>query len=98
MALNSATVLFNRIGERIDAAVTSRCRTWWCSPRSVVDFSLRFPLYASISGRFDAKNLLDDKRRVLQRTSLPVISEVRCAAIRSDLPPLTVRLTTTSAP
>ena len=37
-------------------------------PRSVIDFSLRFPIYSTISGRFDAKNLLDDKYETIQGT------------------------------
>ncbi len=96
----SATVLFNRIGERIDAAGDQPLPDVVVQPRSVVDFSLRFPLYSSISGRFDAKNLLDDKYETIQGT---VVRESyqhgSCAAIRSDLPPVTVRPTMiTSAP
>jgi len=64
----SATVLFNRIGERIDAAGDQPLPDVIVQPRSVVDFSLRFPLYSTISGRFDAKNLLDDKYETIQGT------------------------------
>jgi len=64
----SATLLFNRIGERIDAAGDQPLPDVVVQPRSVLDFSLRFPLYASISGRFDAKNLLDDKYETIQGT------------------------------
>jgi len=64
----SATLLFNRIGERIDAAGDQPLPDVVVQPRSVLDFSLRFPLYASVSGRFDAKNLLDDKYETIQGT------------------------------
>ena len=64
----SATVLFNRIGERIDAAGDQPLPDVIVQPRSVLDVSLRFPLYASVSGRVDAKNLLDDTYETIQGT------------------------------
>jgi outer membrane cobalamin receptor len=64
----SATILFNRIGERIDAAGDQPLPDVVIQPRSVIDFSLRFPIHSTISGRFDAKNLLDDKYETIQGT------------------------------
>ncbi len=55
----SATVLFNRVGERIVEAGESPLPDVVERPRNVVDASLRFPLLGTLSGRFDAKNLLD---------------------------------------
>jgi TonB-dependent receptor len=56
----SATVLFNRVGERIEAAGDLPLPDVVQQTRSVVDFSLRFPIAGALSGRFDAKNLLDE--------------------------------------
>jgi outer membrane receptor protein involved in Fe transport len=64
----SATLLFNRIGERIDAAGDQPLPDVVIQPRSVLDFSLRFPIFSTVSGRFDAKNLLDDKYESIQGT------------------------------
>jgi outer membrane receptor protein involved in Fe transport len=36
--------------------------------RNVVDFSLRFPVAGALSGRFDAKNLLDEPFETVQGT------------------------------
>ena len=64
----SATLLLNRIGERIDAAGDQPLPDVIESARTAVDFSLRFPLIAALSGRFDAKNLLDDPYETVQGT------------------------------
>ncbi|MFN8571147.1 MAG: TonB-dependent receptor plug domain-containing protein [Gemmatimonadaceae bacterium] len=64
----SATVLFNRVGERIDAAGDLPLPDVITLPRNVVDFSLRFPLGRGFSGRFDAKNLMDDAYTTKQGT------------------------------
>jgi outer membrane receptor protein involved in Fe transport len=37
-------------------------------PRNVFDFSLRFPVTGALSGRFDAKNLLDEPYQTVQGT------------------------------
>jgi outer membrane receptor protein involved in Fe transport len=64
----SATLLVNRIGERIDAAGDQPLPDVIDQARTAVDFSLRFPLVSSLSGRFDAKNLLDDPYETVQGT------------------------------
>ena len=64
----SATVLFNRTGERIDAAGDQPLPDIVLKPRNLVDLSLRFPLVGSVSGRFDARNLLDAPYEALQGT------------------------------
>lgn len=55
----SATLLFNRIGERITSAGELPLPDVIESARSSMDLSLRFPVARGLSGRFDAKNLLD---------------------------------------
>lgn len=62
----SATILFNRVGERIDAAGDLPLPDVKELPRNVLDFSLRFPLVSALSGRFDAKNLLDAPYETVQ--------------------------------
>jgi outer membrane receptor protein involved in Fe transport len=62
----SATLLFNRTGERIDAAGDQPLPDVIEKPRNALDFSLRFPLVSAFSGRFDAKNLLDDPFETVQ--------------------------------
>jgi len=66
----SATLLVNRIGERIDAAGDQPLPDVIESARTTVDFSLRFPLISTLSARFDARNLLDDPYEVVQGTVL----------------------------
>ena len=65
-AATSATLLFNRIGDRIDAAGDQPLPDVIERARTVVDFSLRFPVVSALSGRFDAKNLLDDPYETVQ--------------------------------
>ena len=55
----SATLLYNRVGERILYASAIPLPDVKEMPRDVLDASLRFPLRRGISGRFDVKNLLD---------------------------------------
>ncbi|HET9425315.1 MAG TPA: TonB-dependent receptor [Gemmatimonadaceae bacterium] len=55
----SATALFNRIGDRIVSAGELPLPDVIADGGSTLDFSLRFPVIRGISGRFDAKNLLD---------------------------------------
>lgn len=62
----SATLLLNRIGERIDAAGDQPLPDVIDKPRTVLDFSLRFPIVSSFSGRFDMRNLLDDPYETVQ--------------------------------
>jgi hypothetical protein len=56
----SATLLYNVVGRRIVyAAVKPLNVDTYEQPRSLLDFSLRFPLRGNFSAKFDAKNLLD---------------------------------------
>lgn len=55
----SATLLFNRIGERISNAGELPLPDVVEDGRSTMDLSLRFPLPRGMTGRLDAKNLLD---------------------------------------
>jgi TonB-dependent receptor len=64
----SATLLINRIGERIEAAGDQPLPDVIERARTAVDFSLRFPVINAISGRIDAKNLLDDPYETVQGT------------------------------
>jgi TonB-dependent receptor len=62
----SATLLVNRTGERINAAGDQPLPDVIEQPRTALDFSLRFPFLSAVSGRFDAKNLLDDPYETVQ--------------------------------
>jgi TonB-dependent receptor len=64
----SGTLLHNVVGERIVNARASGATVSDVveQPRHVVDFSLRFPLLGSASGKLDFKNLLDAPVEVLQ--------------------------------
>jgi len=64
----SATVLFNRVGGRIDAAGDLPLPDVVMQPRNQLDFSLRFPILATLSGRFDLRNLLDAPYETTQGT------------------------------
>jgi hypothetical protein len=68
----SATLLFNRIGERISAAGEAPLPDVIEAARSTLDLSLRFPLLRGMSGRLDAKNLLDTP---MEERQGPVIRE-----------------------
>lgn len=64
----SATLLFNRVGDRIEAAGDLPLPDVVQKPRNVMDFSLRFPVVGALSGRFDAKNILDEPFQTVQGT------------------------------
>ena len=64
----SATLLFNRVGDRIEAAGDLPLPDVVQQARNVMDFSLRFPVAGAFSGRFDAKNLLDEPFQSIQGT------------------------------
>jgi outer membrane receptor protein involved in Fe transport len=66
----SATLLFNRVGERIDAAGDLPLPDVIQTARDVLDFSVRFPVLRGLSGRFDAKNLLDEASQIVQGSVL----------------------------
>jgi TonB-dependent receptor len=55
----SATLLYNRVGRRIVSASQFPLPVTYEQPRDVIDLSLRFPILAGVSGRFDARNLAD---------------------------------------
>ncbi len=62
----NATVLYNVVGERITAAGVIPLPNIVETPRHVIDLSLRFPVAGSLSGRVDARNLLDARYRFMQ--------------------------------
>jgi len=66
---SSATLLFNRVGDRIDAAGDSPLPDVIERARNVMDFSLRLGLTNSLVLRADAKNILDSPYRVTQGTA-----------------------------
>jgi outer membrane receptor for ferrienterochelin and colicin len=61
----STTALFNIVGERITAAVPSRPDVYE-QPRHALDLSLRFPVFGSLSGKIDARNVFDEPYELLQ--------------------------------
>jgi hypothetical protein len=63
----SATLLYNVVGKRIvSAAVTPLTVDTYERPRQLLDFSVRFPLYGGMTGKLDAKNLLDSPYEEMQ--------------------------------
>ncbi|WP_156799013.1 TonB-dependent receptor [Gemmatimonas aurantiaca] len=62
----NATVLYNVVGERIYAAGVLPLPNIVEMPRHVVDMSLRFPVWGSLTGRVDARNILDARYRFMQ--------------------------------
>ncbi len=62
----SATVLFNRVGERITDAGELPLPDVVEQPRNVLDLSLRLPVFSTLSARLDAKNLLDAPYKIVQ--------------------------------
>jgi hypothetical protein len=55
----TATLLYNIAGRRIWAAGSVPFPDTYEEPRGLLDLSLRFPLPGAVSGRFDARNILD---------------------------------------
>ena len=55
----SATLLYNRVGRRIVSASQQPLPATYEESRDVLDVSLRFPVVGSLSGKLDARNLLD---------------------------------------
>ena len=64
----SATVLYNRVGERIDAAGESPLPDVIQKPRNVMDISLRWGFARSASLRADLRNALNAPYQTLQGT------------------------------
>jgi outer membrane receptor protein involved in Fe transport len=65
---SSATLLFNRVGERIYAAGASPMPDVLELPRNVLDLSLRQSVSSDATVRLDLKNLLDSPYDVRQGT------------------------------
>lgn len=64
----SASLLFNRVGERIDVAGESPLPDVVIQPRNVVDLSLRWGLTRQLLLRADGRNLMDAPYETLQGT------------------------------
>jgi TonB-dependent receptor len=62
----SATVLYNRVGDRIYEAGVNPLPNAIEHARDMLDLSLRLPVWGALSARVDAKNLLDARYRVTQ--------------------------------
>lgn len=62
----SATALYNVVGKRITAAAAVPMPDIYEQPRDALDLSIRFPVVGSLSGKLDAKNLLDQPYEILQ--------------------------------
>jgi hypothetical protein len=62
----NATILYNVVGDRIFAAGVMPLPNIVEKARNVVDLSLRFPVMGSLSGRMDARNVLDARYRYMQ--------------------------------
>ncbi|HYV99142.1 MAG TPA: TonB-dependent receptor [Gemmatimonadaceae bacterium] len=65
---STATLLYNRVGERITAAGSIPLPDVIEQPRNVIDLSLRIGVTRGVSARLDAKNLLDSPYEVIQGT------------------------------
>lgn len=63
---STATLLFNRVGERLTAAGGSPLPDVVEQPRNVLDLSLRWSLSPEVTFRADAKNLLDAAHEITQ--------------------------------
>src|SRR6185295_19396423 len=64
----SATLLFNKVGPRIEAAGDRPLPDVIEQSRNALDLSIRLPVTGAFSARFDAKNLFDSPYRVTQGT------------------------------
>lgn len=64
----SATLLYNVVGRRIAEAGVYPMPDSYEQARHVLDAALRLPLWAGVSLKVDAKNLLDAPYRTLQGT------------------------------
>ncbi len=66
---SSATMLFNRVGNRIQSAGDSPLPDVIEKARNVADFSLRLALMDKLTARIDAKNLFDSPFNTIQGTA-----------------------------
>lgn len=62
----SATALYNVVGRRITAAAALPLPDIYEQPRHALDVSLRFPVIGPLSGKLDARNILDQPYEILQ--------------------------------
>ncbi|HEX5580144.1 MAG TPA: TonB-dependent receptor, partial [Gemmatimonadaceae bacterium] len=62
----SATALYNVVGRRIHSASLLPLPSVYEEARHVLDLSVRFPIAGSLSGKIDAKNLLDSPYEIPQ--------------------------------
>jgi outer membrane receptor protein involved in Fe transport len=62
----SGTLLYNVAGRRLVEAGISPLPDSYEQERHLVDFSLQFPVAGALSGKLDAKNLLDEPVSYLQ--------------------------------
>ena len=64
----SVTTLYNIVGRRIYSASLLPLPNVFEESRNMLDLSVRFPVWRGVSGKFDAKNLLDEPYEVTQGT------------------------------
>src|SRR5690606_30951 len=64
----SATALYNVVGRRIHSASLLPLPSVYEEARHVLDLSLRFPIAGTVSGKVDARNLLDAPYEITQGT------------------------------
>jgi hypothetical protein len=64
----SATLLYNVVGRRIEAAAATNLPDAYEESRQVLDLSLRLPLAGAISSKIDLKNILDAPVHITQST------------------------------
>jgi TonB-dependent receptor len=62
----SATALYNVVGRRIYSASLLPLPSVYEEARHVLDLAVRFPIMGSLSGKLDAKNLLDAPHEITQ--------------------------------
>lgn len=62
----TANLLFNRVGERIEAAGDSPLPDVIQLPRNSLDLAIRIGIFPRVAVRFDGKNLLDSPYRTVQ--------------------------------
>ena len=64
----SGTLLYNVVGRRIVSAAENPLPNVYEEERHAIDFSLRFPVTGGLTGKFDARNLLDYETKLTQGT------------------------------
>jgi outer membrane receptor for ferrienterochelin and colicin len=64
----SGTLLYNVVGRRIVSAAENPLPNVYEEERHSLDFSLRFPVTGGLTGKVDARNLLDNETRLTQGT------------------------------